>query len=533
MTLKLASRVLDFGLNALNTEADRLLLCSVEPTSYSHATANALGFKSVSAGALFSDPVDYTNGRKIASAAITSGTINTSGTPVCWAAIDTNNSNLLASGLMTPLSALFAGQKWNLESFTIDMPGKAADWWRSDSAVDLDFAGGRTWNGSTVGTDFTTFLSCSRASTGYAKSSTGLQAFATNVLRISDVGLLIEGARTNIIQYSQEMFDANWSQFEATTVDSVLAAPDGTTTASKMTESSNANRHMGAYQIMAEFVNTRTYCFSCFVKDGGRRYCVLAINDNASPFEEAHIIFDMQTGVITATGGALYSNNFVESFANGWYRITLVFVADTAGAGTAVIALSGSANPTLSQGVPTYQGDGSSFFYFWGAQVETNVSFPSSYIPTTTAAATRAADAITITGSAQTTIAAATASVMAQINIGSVAGVAANAVDSNGTNLLGFDATNHGLASITATLATSNTANRTTRDKLGLAWSGAGRSLVLNGGTVVTDANAQVPSSTQRLGSSSATNFVNAYIERLILWNSKISDATLQSVTAP
>jgi hypothetical protein len=82
-------------------------------------------------------------------------------------------------------------------------------------------------------------------------------------------------------------------------------------------------------------------------------------------------------------------------------------------------------------------------------------------------------------------------------------------------------------------MATINTANRSlTDDKLGLAWDGAGRALVLNGGTVVTDASAQNPSATQNLGSASATsNFIYAYVERLTLWNSRLANGTLQGFT--
>ncbi len=120
---------------------------------------------------------------------------------------------------------------------------------------------------------------------------------------------------------------------------------------------------------------------------------------------------------------------------------------------------------------------------------------------------------------------------MAQTDNGSVASVAANIVDSNGTNLLGFDASNHALASMIGTLTTANTANRTTQDKLGLAWNASGRSLVLNGGTVANDASAQTPSATQHIGSTGTANFAYAYVERLTSWTTKLADATLQGFT--
>ena len=46
--------------------------------------------------------------------------------------------------------------------------------------------------------DAYTYLSCSRASIGYAKTQAGtLTQFGNNQLRITDLGLLVEDARTN------------------------------------------------------------------------------------------------------------------------------------------------------------------------------------------------------------------------------------------------------------------------------------------------------------------------------------------------
>jgi len=83
----------------------------------------------------------------------------------------------------------------------IPMPG----WWLPGASVDLDFDSGRYYDSSTANPRAATdFLSCTRASTGYAKDSSGNWiSFGSNILRITDLGILVEDARTNLFLNSQ------------------------------------------------------------------------------------------------------------------------------------------------------------------------------------------------------------------------------------------------------------------------------------------------------------------------------------------
>jgi hypothetical protein len=413
-------------------------------------------------------------------------------------------------------------------------------WWLSGAAIDLDFNDGLYYDSGAggAGQAVTSYLSCSRASTGYAKTVAGaLTSFATNTLRITDLGLLVEDARTNYLLQSADL-STTWGTDNTTVTTNQVAAPDGTTTMDKVHDGVASGRHIVYQQVIAAITAGNTVSFSVFVKDLDRRYVQLQFSNGAGT-GYIYCYADLQTGTITDSGvgaaiaGTAFTSATIEAFASGTYRITLTGVVDNVEASPyQIMALSDRSTQSsgaLANGSPSYTGSTKSV-YLWGAQAEI-ASFPSSYIPTTTVAVTRAADNLTISGSLQTAINAATGSLVAQTDQGAAAGIAANIVDSNATNLLGFNSSNNALASMIGALATANTANRTTQDKLGLAWNASGRSLVLNGGTVATDASAQTPSATQHVGSSGTANFAYAYVERLTAWTTKLADATLQGFT--
>lgn len=117
-------RVLDLGLTVLDTEADRLDICSTEPASYAAATTtNTLGNKTpLSVGA----PADgAVSGRSVTVAAITDGDVTGTGTATHWAISDTGNSRLIATGLLEEGIAVATGNVFTLAPFTITIPDAA------------------------------------------------------------------------------------------------------------------------------------------------------------------------------------------------------------------------------------------------------------------------------------------------------------------------------------------------------------------------------------------------------------------------
>jgi hypothetical protein len=211
-----------------------------------------------------------------------------------------------------------------------------------------------------------------RATTATRVNSAGLiESVANNVPRLdysngTCPSLLVEPQRTNVLTYS-EQFATSWINNGATIISNDTTAPDGNLTADRLTATG------GGFGVVKFSTWTAiNKVASCFVKANTSNLFKIA---NASG-GGGSVTFNLSTQAITATTGFTGS---IESLPDGWFRCIAI---DT-------LARSG----TFSIGVTAI---GESVFV-WGAQLEAG-SYPTSYIPTTTASVTRNADVISKTG---------------------------------------------------------------------------------------------------------------------------------------
>jgi hypothetical protein len=196
--------------------------------------------------------------------------------------------------------------------------------------------------------------------------------------------LLVEPSAANSLLQSAAWNVSPWAATSgsqgATVSGNVTASPDGTTNADKLIEAAVTGTHFCLQTLT--LTSGTTYTASCFVKASERTRGRLRMSGSGAYWD---LEFNLTSG--TVTGG---TNPFIQNFGNGWYRIGATFTANQASNNFILFLLDASGNAS-------YTGDGTSGLFVFGAQIEVG-SVATSYIPTTTAAVTRNAEVISISG---------------------------------------------------------------------------------------------------------------------------------------
>lgn len=242
-----------------------------------------------------------------------------------------------------------------------------------------------------------------RASTKTYFDSNGVMQTAASGVAATDYGyvdgrwvskgLSLEGQATNLLTSL-----ANQTPTNATKVTNAAIAPDGTTTAFKLIPSTTLSAaHYTAINPSVASGNT----YACSVFAAAAEYSALTVVLTSGGFGiDMFGTFNLATGVCGVTTASYNAGARVSMQKCGaFWRCVITAPCVTTNAG---VNIQFRPLPAYLTGDNQSPGDGVSGIYLWGAQLETG-SVATSYIPTTTAQVTRAADTST---SAQVTRAA-------------------------------------------------------------------------------------------------------------------------------
>jgi hypothetical protein len=271
-----------------------------------------------------------------------------------------------------------------------------------DPELVADFASGFYAQDSAAST-FADLLTFARASDAtYVDSSGNIQTTSSGTARTGhhkwngsawvNKGLLLESeARTNLITHSEDFTDASWAESNTATLAVDATGPDGETSAVTLVDSGAGGT--GQVRVFQSFtVSASTgYTHSVFAKADQLDYIALRTLGFSSG--NGISVFNLSAGTISEKDVS-HDAATIENYGNGWYRCSVTFTTDSVDT-TGSIAIHVLEDESAS--ISDTNLDGTSSILIYGAQFEEG-STPSSYIPTSGATVTRAAETNEIAG---------------------------------------------------------------------------------------------------------------------------------------
>jgi hypothetical protein len=356
--------------------------------------------------------------------------------------------------------------------------------------------------------------------------------------------LLVEPQSQNVARFVNQMtgqdFPSASGGLTITTGSTDFLAPDGasgsiTKYVGGAASGSNQQAYYTGGPITASAAGVHT--FSLFVKAGATN----PLNFCAIQFA----LFTGASGTATsyfslASGTALTAGASIQNYGNGWYRLTSAPYTIAAG------DLSGNVIFIFAESNNDFNWPASGALnltaYTWGAQMEAG-SVATSYIPTTTAAVTRNADVVTLSGAVSGCIGQTEGTIYAEVDVRNL-GVETYFIrvdDGASTNIVSLRKlnTNNVRSAITAP-TTSGTINISSATftagilKIAFAYKSGEIALCVNGANLTANGTFTFGASFNRVSVGSnitGGTELNDRIRAVALYTTRLTNAELQSLT--
>jgi len=266
-------------------------------------------------------------------------------------------------------------------------------------SLDLRFADDKSLVDATTGTNLIDFT---RASSGTYVGSDGLiKTATTNEARFDhdpttgeSLGLLVEEQRANLVTDSS--LTTVGVTYSASISSTTETNPEGINFCRRLLSDAGSGGPNG-HRIRVAANSPNNITVSAFVKKDTHRYVYIGFGGGSNSFTALFDIDPTVTGdrLLGQGGQGTYTNIDAgyQNFPNGWVRIWAA--GTTTGTEGTTIGLSPDDS---TYAIANWVAAGTEAIFIHGVQYEDNATFPTSYIPTTDSAFTRADDVASITG---------------------------------------------------------------------------------------------------------------------------------------
>ena len=380
----------------------------------------------------------------------------------------------------------------------------------------------------------------------YFDATGTLQTAAAHVPRIdysTGSGMfLVEESRTNSITYSVPQADTTngWSYAANGTlgVTGAATAPDGTLSALSVADTVASSTHYFSNNTAASVTSGSAYTISIFAKASTATVLQMAF-DTTSFSATSYANFNLSNGTLGSVGTG--TTAVIINVKGGWYRLAITATATASSSNNLFMALVN--NNTSAARLSSYTGTGQ-LAYVWGFDCEAG-AFPTTVIPTSGTALTRAADNPSLANVSWLGSNAGTMIVkgyipyystssnqgLAELDDGTTNNRVAIYHTSGGNNLTGFVASG-GSTLMNTTFGSIAAGNTITA---GIAWDGGSPIGSMNGAAAVSGSANGSPSglTTLRLGYSTIgpAASLNGGIQRIVGYARNRNNAQLQGAT--